>query len=296
MISCLKKLSPYVRIVKKYTSSGSPAGFIDPDCVFTLILNGGGTFVLEGVEHQVRRGDLIFFPPYMHHLIKPATPIEQLIIHFDPIHDITREGRDIYRNPEYHSLKDFLETTPEPIIKQLAKQPSVISFSEETFSTLRNQITTGLELHQNSSDFSDIFLKGVVTEIIYHLHTGVEQSPDRNSFDTKKWAKLEEVTAHIHKNYNRTISLEDAAAIAGVARTYFSRIFKEYMGINFHNYIMNLRIERAKSMMEDDDFNFTEIAEITGFANIHHFSKIFKKIEGCSPTQYKKSVHIKLFY
>ncbi len=288
----INQLSPYIRQTKKYISSGTPAGFVDPDYVFTLVVGGGGVIVLEGVEYEIKRGDLLFFPPYLHHLIKPASSIEQLIVHFDLFYDEKREGRSIYTNREFNSMKEYLEKNTDQLTRQLVNCSRVISLLDSDYNHLRNQLSTTIDLAHENSPFSSIFAKSVVLELIYYLLTADGKSASNSGFKTKQWAKLDEVISYIHANFNKAITLQEAASMTGVTRTYFSRLFKEYMGINFQRYLQSLRIERAKDMMALTSHNFSEIADLTGFANIHHFSKVFKLIEGCSPSQYKKSVHL----
>jgi two-component system response regulator YesN len=73
--------------------------------------------------------------------------------------------------------------------------------------------------------------------------------------------------------------------------SYFSQIFKEYIGLNFVDYLKKIRIEEAKKLLEDNDYKIYEVGEKVGYKNSKQFAKIFKEIEGISPIEYRQKVY-----
>lgn len=97
-------------------------------------------------------------------------------------------------------------------------------------------------------------------------------------------AAQEYVRAHI----NRQISLEEVSERAFVSAGYLSTLFKERTGKNFSDYVIETRIEEAKRLLRDPSLNICGIAERVGYADQRHFSKVFQKMVGVTPTAYRK--------
>ena len=68
----------------------------------------------------------------------------------------------------------------------------------------------------------------------------------------------------------------------------FSIEFKNYTGVNFVNYLKEIRIKEAKKLLEDTQLKIQEVGKMVGYENDKHFMKIFKSICGISPSEYRK--------
>ena len=69
---------------------------------------------------------------------------------------------------------------------------------------------------------------------------------------------------------------------------YISQLFKNEIGVGFLAYLTNIRMEKAKKLLLSTDFSVSEIAEQVGYGDYRVFTKVFKKTEGITPTQYKR--------
>ncbi len=107
--------------------------------------------------------------------------------------------------------------------------------------------------------------------------------------DASHRQKIAPALDHISKNYNTAIKNDFLAALCGVSTVYFRKLFLRVTGASPITYIQNLRIAKAKRMLESDYDNLAEIAASLGYADIYTFSKAFKKQTALSPTQYVKS-------
>lgn len=94
----------------------------------------------------------------------------------------------------------------------------------------------------------------------------------------------EYVRAHI----DRQISLDEVAARAFVSPGYFCTLFKERTGQNFSDYIIEMRVEEAKRLLRQTTHSINEVAELVGYSDARHFSKVFQKNVGVKPTAYRK--------
>ena len=69
---------------------------------------------------------------------------------------------------------------------------------------------------------------------------------------------------------------------------YLSVLFKRSTGVNFNDYLTDIRIAKAKSMLKDTNESIAAIAEQVGYANAKYFSQLFSKVVGINPTVYRK--------
>lgn len=84
------------------------------------------------------------------------------------------------------------------------------------------------------------------------------------------------------------LNLTDVSENVGLSSTYFSQLFKKETGIGFNNYVVNLRIDRAKQLL-GADLTQEEIAKQTGFQSASYFSRKFKKCVGLTPSSFKRT-------
>ena len=95
------------------------------------------------------------------------------------------------------------------------------------------------------------------------------------------------VSSYIEKNYYEDLKLDDIAKTYYINPQYLSRLFKSTMGINFSEYLINTRIERAKILLKETNLKINVIAYKTGFNSVNYFVNCFKKKTGVSPSHYR---------
>ncbi len=96
-----------------------------------------------------------------------------------------------------------------------------------------------------------------------------------------------QVLTLIQENYMRDISLESCADFTGTNTYYLSKTFKTMVGINFIDYLTELRMEKAKQLLQETELKINDIAEQVGYQH-SYFNRIFKKHEGATPGQYRE--------
>ena len=120
-----------------------------------------------------------------------------------------------------------------------------------------------------------------VTTIMEEMNT---MSSKRNSLI------VSDVKKYIEDNYDKEISLEDAAAKVCVTPYYLSRLFKKEMGNNFNNYLTDIRLNKAKQLLRNTSKSIKEIAYDAGFNSQAYFCRVFKKKEDKTPSEYIQSM------
>jgi AraC-like DNA-binding protein len=91
----------------------------------------------------------------------------------------------------------------------------------------------------------------------------------------------------IKQHQTEDISLGQVAKAVNTSTFYFCKMFKKVTGINFTDYVSRVRIENAKNLLLNQNLRVSEIAYEVGFQSLTHFNRVFKKIIGQSPTEYR---------
>lgn len=97
----------------------------------------------------------------------------------------------------------------------------------------------------------------------------------------------------IDENYHEVLTLDKVCQISNLSKFHFVRKFKEIMGLSFKEYLNRKRVTQAKALMKDDNLNISEACYAVGFGDLSYFGRVFRKIEGRSPSEYKKSLKTK---
>lgn len=100
--------------------------------------------------------------------------------------------------------------------------------------------------------------------------------------------KVERIKRFALRNCYKRTCLKDAAAAVYLSPKYLSRIFKQSTGTRFSDFRLKIKIDEAKTILSTTDYNINQVSEKLGYQNAESFIRIFKKITGSTPTEYRK--------
>jgi YesN/AraC family two-component response regulator len=100
-------------------------------------------------------------------------------------------------------------------------------------------------------------------------------------------SKIGAVVEHIHQHYMKPLSLDSCADQVDMTTHKLSVKFKQHTGTNFIDYLTNIRLTKAKELLETTTMTLQDIAEAVGY-QLTYFMRIFKKLEGVTPGQYRE--------
>jgi YesN/AraC family two-component response regulator len=92
---------------------------------------------------------------------------------------------------------------------------------------------------------------------------------------------------YIAEHQTEELSLDQVAKSVHTSKFYFCKMFKKATGINFTDYLSRIRTERAKNLLLNPNLRVSEVAYEVGFQSLTHFNRVFKRILGESPTEYR---------
>lgn len=102
---------------------------------------------------------------------------------------------------------------------------------------------------------------------------------------------VERAKAWLAEHYREELSMEDAAEYVNLSPFYFSKLFKQHVGETFIDYVTRLRIDRSKELIAGEaDLSLKEVCFEVGYNDPNYFSRVFKKVTGMSPTEYRSFV------
>lgn len=158
---------------------------------------------------------------------------------------------------------------------------------------VRSRIVRSVSDKKPENMITDMFISEVgdmasLKEMINAIKTVFRSISDKCYGKTTK-STMEKVVQYIHANYNTELRLENLAVIFGYNSAYLGKVFHQYTGENFNNYLDSIRIAEAKRLLEDGEYKVYEVAEMVGYSNINYFHNKFKRYVGISPLSYKKN-------
>lgn len=108
--------------------------------------------------------------------------------------------------------------------------------------------------------------------------------------ENASFERLAPVVKYMKENYAYEIALADLARMIPMSEGQFCRVFKQHMKMSPMQYLLRYRILQSCHLLQETDKKIGEIANLTGFNNISYFNKVFLKIIGCTPKEYRNSV------
>ena len=110
-----------------------------------------------------------------------------------------------------------------------------------------------------------------------------------NALPRNKPSTAELTRLYIHENFREKITMKDICTALGRTKSAICPAFKEKYGVTVMDYLTELRVEEAKKMLSQTDMTVGEISDEVGFADTSYFSKVFFKVVGVSPSQYRRN-------
>ncbi len=194
-------------------------------------------------------------------------------------------------------LKDLIPLLGESFTSEKLKK-STVSFCGEKLKNLKRCFEDILRIqteYQNESQntvaedrFNSLQIKIRLLEILNLVASNTQREENLFVASSKSQTEIEKAAKFIFENYAQEITLVQAAKMAGMRDTYFSRRFKEVTGLGFREYLLNVRIQHSMQMLLKSELSVTQIATACGFSDGNYFGDIFKKITGISPREFRK--------
>jgi AraC-like DNA-binding protein len=236
------------------------------------ILAGTCTYNISGVPHKVKKGDLLVLNPHVYHgkVLSHDSEIREFQVGFENFH--------IKGLPPNH----FLENHVSPIV-------NVVNYENELLKCCSDTV---LEQGKNQPAL-ELALKSIGMRLLSILFNATFESStlkEKGILNLENYDKttiVNTVLEFINDNYMYNLTLDIISQNMYLSPAYISKIFKESTGDSPINYLIKLRLSKAKKLLENGDQSIRKVSLDVGYPDVYHFSKLFKKYYGCPPSKLK---------
>ncbi|MDF2724402.1 MAG: AraC family transcriptional regulator [Paenibacillus sp.] len=223
-------------------------------------LEGQAHYTIDGKDYLVRKGDFVFFPKGKFH-----------------------SGVSDQRNPWASYVLLFDATFPN-------------AESEQRFLAIDNIIPKS-HVPQFTALFQDAYQEWTTKKTGYRLRCRCRimeifclliRKMDYFSRNERHEQAIDAILNFMADNVAKNVTIEELSTLAGYSPSHFQSVFKQITGktaIQYHN---EIKINKARDLLQYGNFNVTEAAMQVGFNDVYYFSKLFKRVMGYSPSQFLK--------
>lgn len=146
-------------------------------------------------------------------------------------------------------------------------------------------------LYMTDSPMFDLEADGIILQVMaillrYFSTPASPQMPAATNITSL--ARIRTIITYVQEHFRETVTLEDAANLLGIDKSYFCRFFKQNMGMSFFHYINEVRLSHAYQDLMETDLPVSEIMDRNGLTNQKLFNHAFKELYGCTPSAVRK--------
>lgn len=199
------------------------------------------------------------------------------------------------QNKQYKTAKVLLEEMVSQCCEQ-AIQPNhfincCVAVCYQVSESIQAYITTNAPLSSIEATVSQLHKADTVQEARSIMLSLMEYIQDIAQTHHRYSLAIEKSIDYIISHYSEKLSLERVSSYVYLNKSYFSELFKKETGINYNDYINQVRIQKACELIAEGRHTLSDIAQMVGFSDQNYFSKIFKRLVGKSPKNYKKALN-----
>lgn len=230
---------------------------------------------------------------------------------------ILKQGEILFHEPnEFHSIRSLNSSPNIFIISFHCTSPAMASFAryrtrldktlntylasiireaEKTYKIPKNDPgLKKLTLRENALVGGEQLIKTYLEQLLIFLLRSMINAKAQ-SFPQKDAVSdplIEAIQQYLAKNVEKNIRIEDLCKEFDYSRSYLSRRFQNKTGQTLTSYAMLLKVNEAKRLMRETDLNLSQISTRLSFENPQYFSRVFKRVTGMTPTEFKKRAYI----
>lgn len=160
----------------------------------------------------------------------------------------------------------------------------------------RTAVSMGIPLEEstkaNTHFFQTILKQNSAKEVTYHAYKILDHYLDliQKILENPANINVRKIMEYIHENYCKDLTLDSIAEAVYLSSSYASRLFKKVRKQSIMNYLAQVRMEEAKRLLHNPNYLIDTVAVKIGYRDASYFTKVFKRYEGITPTQYRQIV------
>lgn len=268
-------------MIKRYQEKGYPPHrheFLE----FFYVNGGSAVHRLDDRSFTLSPGDMVILNPEHEHS-------------FSVVEGAHLDITVCIFTPAFLSDHDLLV---DPVVADIFLRPfSANGFEKMRFSgtaevKVRSLLAEMIEEYEKRPNGFRIALRAKLTDLLVTVVRAydADASVRSRSGDTKKSHAIIDVISHVAENFRRHLTLESIVSEhTDMTKEYFCVLFKRATGKTFVQYLTDMRIEHAKKLLTSVSLSVTEVCFDSGFNDLSHFERIFRRSVGVSPRQFQRA-------
>lgn len=264
-----QKLSEY--------ESGSFMWHWHPEIEITYVRKGTMCYKVNNLVYHLKEGDIVFNNSGALHsgTMENQEDCAYIPVTFDP--------RLIY---------GFFQSTinskyVDPVIQDSMLPAICIDQSESWHKPFREYLLRIIDLDEKKPDFYELDITICLQSMWRLLLEHITYEPQASRENSLEYDRIKKILSYIEENYQNKITLNDIAGHIHLCESECTRLFKRHMNTTLFAFLQEYRIERSLEFLQDDQ-PVSAVADKAGFSDPNYYSKVFAKIKGCSPREYRK--------
>lgn len=263
-----QKLSEY--------ESGSFMWHWHPEIEITYVQKGTMCYKVNHMVYHLKEGDIVFNNSGALH---SGTMEDQKDCAYIPV---TFDSRLIY---------GFFQSTVnskyvDPVIQDSMLPAICIDQSEPWHKPFREYLLRIIDLDEKKPDFYELDITICLQSMWRLLLEHITYEPQASRENSLEYDRIKKILSYIEENYQNKITLNDIAGHIHLCESECTRLFKRHMNTTLFAFLQEYRIERSLEFLQDDQ-PVSAVADKAGFSDPNYYSKVFAKIKGCSPREYR---------
>lgn len=256
------------------------------------------------VQFKLFKDEIFFVPRHWHEHLELILVIEGIFSIYLNNKTISLKAgdtavvncRDIHATQSYEGSLCILLQIPQNILMQCIPDFSKIKFQEVYIaeeSEIARQIQKCLidmnKIFEEKASGYHILFSSLLYKLIYLLYLGHIESPVlMNAKGKQNFERIDSAMQYVQKHYSEQITLKKISSLLALNPDYFCRLFHEYTGQTFIEYVNSVRLKHFYDDLCSTEDNITLLMEKSGFSNCKTFRNLFKSVYGCTPYTCRK--------
>ena len=241
---------------------------------FTLILKDGCRFRVADKEYEPKAGDLLLIWPRELHEVLNIPHKGSMFIQFAS--SLIENNSDLAAASRFFTDIHLISHEDEPELTDKIKEDMLAV--RDLYNNKRHFIETRCKLL-----VYDSLLK--IGEYVMNEH---REFIGNDRFSEKSWDYIRAACNFISEHSSEDITQAEVADYVGLSTFYFSKLFNEYMGTSFPEFLSGIRVQNVINLLLNENLSITECAFMAGFQSTTRFNKAFREVTGCTPREYRK--------
>jgi len=232
-------------------------------------------------ELILSQGEIIFHRPNEFHSIKALNSAPNFFV----VSFVCNSPLTVYLEKYHTVLNKTLHGFISSIIKE-AENTYVIPKNDPALKKLIKKETAPIGGEQLIKIYLEQFLIFLIRNIVKCEQPNL--FPSKESMETHLVSSAKQL---VSQKSEESFRVSDLCRALGYSKSYLSKLFHEQTGETIANYAIKLKITRAKQLIREKNYNFAQISDKLAFDNPQYFSRVFKRITGMTPTEFKLSLN-----